>query len=88
MILRQFLNDIVKVESEQNVINIFSVASGHLYERFLSIMMVSVMKNTQSTVKFWLIDDFLSPKFKVKQIFISSCLYQSWLRNINLILNL
>ncbi|KAI7516109.1 UDP-glucose:glycoprotein glucosyltransferase-like protein, partial [Hortaea werneckii] len=34
-------------------INIFSVASGHLYERMLNIMMVSVMKHTQHTVKFW-----------------------------------
>ncbi|KAI1306453.1 hypothetical protein EDD11_004745 [Mortierella claussenii] len=45
-------------------INIFSVASGHLYERFLSIMILSVIKNTQSTVKFWFIENFLSPSFK------------------------
>lgn len=45
-------------------INIFTVASGHLYERFLSIMTVSVMKHTTHTVKFWLIENFLSPSFK------------------------
>ncbi|KAI9590878.1 nucleotide-diphospho-sugar transferase, partial [Syncephalis fuscata] len=45
-------------------INIFSVASGHLYERFLSVMIASVMKHTKSTVKFWFIEDFLSPAFK------------------------
>jgi len=45
-------------------INIFSVASGHLYERFLSIMMLSVLKNTDSRVKFWFIENFLSPSFK------------------------
>lgn len=45
-------------------INIFSVASGHLYERMLSIMMVSVMKHTSQTVKFWFIEQFLSPSFK------------------------
>ncbi|KAF9547413.1 hypothetical protein EC957_008422 [Mortierella hygrophila] len=45
-------------------INIFSVASGHLYERFLSIMMLSVIKNTDSRVKFWFIENFLSPSFK------------------------
>lgn len=50
--------------SESAYINIFSVASGHLYERFMSIMILSVMKNTNSTVKFWLIEDFLSPSFK------------------------
>ncbi|KAI0969178.1 UDP-glucose:glycoprotein glucosyltransferase [Xylaria arbuscula] len=45
-------------------INIFSVASGHLYERMLNIMMVSVMKNTNHSVKFWFIEQFLSPSFK------------------------
>lgn len=45
-------------------INIFSVASGHLYERMLNIMMVSVMKHTTHTVKFWFIEQFLSPSFK------------------------
>ncbi|KAG0132881.1 UDP-glucose:glycoprotein glucosyltransferase-domain-containing protein [Tuber indicum] len=45
-------------------INIFSVASGHLYERFLNIMMLSVMKHTDKSVKFWFIENFLSPSFK------------------------
>ncbi|KAL2868589.1 putative UDP-glucose:glycoprotein glucosyltransferase [Aspergillus lucknowensis] len=45
-------------------INIFSVASGHLYERMLNIMMVSAMRNTKHTVKFWFIEQFLSPSFK------------------------
>ncbi|PWW80615.1 Glycosyltransferase Family 24 protein [Tuber magnatum] len=45
-------------------INIFSVASGHLYERFLYIMMLSVMKHTDKSVKFWFIENFLSPSFK------------------------
>ncbi|KAL1889604.1 killer toxin resistant protein [Ceratocystis pirilliformis] len=53
-----------KGQEEQAEINIFSVASGHLYERMLSIMMVSVMKNTKHTVKFWFIEQFLSPSFK------------------------
>ncbi|KAK0113891.1 hypothetical protein ONS96_014742 [Cadophora gregata f. sp. sojae] len=53
------------VEKEvQADINIFSVASGHLYERMLNIMMVSVMKHTKHTVKFWFIEQFLSPSFK------------------------
>ncbi|XXH01202.1 Glycosyl phosphatidyl inositol protein transamidase complex subunit [Hypoxylon texense] len=51
-------------DGEHAEINIFSVASGHLYERMLNIMMVSVMKNTNHTVKFWLIEQFLSPSFK------------------------
>ncbi|RKF62292.1 UDP-glucose:glycoprotein glucosyltransferase [Erysiphe neolycopersici] len=48
----------------QASINIFSVASGHLYERMLNIMIVSVMKNTKHDVKFWFIEQFLSPSFK------------------------
>ncbi|KAF8477194.1 UDP-glucose:Glycoprotein glucosyltransferase-domain-containing protein [Kalaharituber pfeilii] len=51
-------------KSKQAEINIFSVASGHLYERFLDIMMLSVMKHTNHTVKFWFIENFLSPSFK------------------------
>ncbi|KAI9654583.1 MAG: hypothetical protein M1831_005344 [Alyxoria varia] len=45
-------------------INIFSVASGHLYERMLNIMILSVMRHTNHTVKFWFIEQFLSPSFK------------------------
>jgi UDP-glucose:glycoprotein glucosyltransferase len=50
--------------STQADINIFSVASGHLYERMLNIMMVSVMRHTKHTVKFWFIEQFLSSSFK------------------------
>ncbi|XP_039296318.1 UDP-glucose:glycoprotein glucosyltransferase [Nilaparvata lugens] len=49
---------------EAETINIFSVASGHLYERFLRIMMLSVLKNTKSPVKFWFLKNYLSPTFK------------------------
>lgn len=44
-------------------INIFSVASGHLYERLLRIMMLSLMKHTKSPVKFWFLKNYLSPQF-------------------------
>jgi UDP-glucose:glycoprotein glucosyltransferase len=64
-------------------INIFTVASGLLYEvrstrrlihearcsrifqRFASIMILSVLRNTKHTVKFWFIENFLSPSFLV-----------------------
>ncbi|KAG0139347.1 hypothetical protein CROQUDRAFT_666643 [Cronartium quercuum f. sp. fusiforme G11] len=49
---------------EQNVINVFTVASGLLYERMAYLMCVSVMRHTQSRVKFWFISNFLSPSFK------------------------
>ncbi|KAJ3277113.1 hypothetical protein HDV01_000165 [Terramyces sp. JEL0728] len=48
---------------KSDTINVFSVASGHLYERFLAIMMLSVKRQTKSNVKFWLIENFLSPSF-------------------------
>lgn len=51
-------------EKKNADINIFTVASGHLYERFVGIMTISVMKHTDHTVKFWLIENFLSPSFK------------------------
>ena len=50
--------------SDDDVINVFSLATGHLYERFLKIMMLSVTKRTSSKVKFWLFENFLSPTFK------------------------
>ncbi|XP_064615079.1 UDP-glucose:glycoprotein glucosyltransferase 1-like [Liolophura sinensis] len=51
-------------EETDSTLNIFSVASGHLYERFLRIMMLSVLKNTKSKVKFWFLKNYLSPTFK------------------------
>ncbi|XP_047315092.1 UDP-glucose:glycoprotein glucosyltransferase [Impatiens glandulifera] len=48
----------------EKTINIFSVASGHLYERFLKIMILTVLKNTNRPVKFWFIKNYLSPQFK------------------------
>lgn len=48
---------------EENVLNIFSVASGHLYERLMRIMMYTVLKNTKAKVKFWFLKNYLSPQF-------------------------
>ncbi|TIA91902.1 hypothetical protein E3P81_01822 [Wallemia ichthyophaga] len=50
-------------ESDHADINIFTVASGLLYERFASIMILSVLKHTNHSVKFWFIENFLSPSF-------------------------
>ncbi|RPD60390.1 glycosyltransferase family 24 protein [Lentinus tigrinus ALCF2SS1-7] len=54
---------LVPIDDGQAEINIFTVASGHLYERFASIMILSVLRHTKSTVKFWFIENFLSPSF-------------------------
>ncbi|KNH03791.1 UDP-glucose:glycoprotein glucosyltransferase precursor [Perkinsela sp. CCAP 1560/4] len=50
-------------ETNQTV-HIFSIASGHLYERLLRLMMFRVTATTKAHVKFWFIEDFLSPRFK------------------------
>lgn len=55
--------EVTKKPGETAEINIFTVASGLLYERFASIMILSVLRNTKSTVKFWFIENFLSPSF-------------------------
>jgi UDP-glucose:glycoprotein glucosyltransferase len=47
-----------------DTIHVFSLATGHLYERFLKIMMLSVVKRASMPVKFWLLENFLSPSFK------------------------
>ncbi|KAK0139616.1 UDP-glucose:glycoprotein glucosyltransferase 1 [Merluccius polli] len=51
-------------EKKEDVLNIFSLASGHLYERFLRIMMLSVLRHTRTPVKFWFLKNYLSPSFK------------------------
>ncbi|KAI0028565.1 glycosyltransferase family 24 protein [Vararia minispora EC-137] len=55
--------EVAKPPSRHADINIFTVASGMLYERFASIMILSVLRNTNHTVKFWFIENFLSPSF-------------------------
>ena len=49
---------------DPNCIHIFSLASGHSYERFLKIMIQSLLSQTKSKVKFWLLENFASPQFK------------------------
>ncbi|XP_017037639.1 UDP-glucose:glycoprotein glucosyltransferase [Drosophila kikkawai] len=53
----------VVTDEDTETINIFSVASGHLYERLLRIMMVSLLEHTKSPVKFWFLKNYLSPQF-------------------------
>ncbi|KAF6779417.1 hypothetical protein AHF37_03007 [Paragonimus kellicotti] len=50
--------------NKQETINVFSLASGHLYERLLRIMMLTVIRHTKSPVKFWFLKNYLSPTFK------------------------
>lgn len=57
-------NELNEAQKDTERINIFSLASGHLYERLLRIMMLSVLKNTKTPVKFWFLKNYLSPTFK------------------------
>lgn len=63
-----FYDKKAKKKDDDDVIHVFSLATGHLYERFLKIMMLSVTKRTSSRVKFWLFENFLSPSFKASAI--------------------
>eukprot|EP00127_Corallochytrium_limacisporum_P006270 Clim_evm14s224 gene=Clim_evmTU14s224 len=49
-------------------VNVFSVGSGHLYERMLGIVMTSAkdsMKDAESTeLHFWILDRYISPRFR------------------------
>lgn len=51
-------------DSGDDTIHVFSLVTGHLYERFLKIMILSVTKRASTKVKFWLLENFLSPSFK------------------------
>lgn len=50
--------------TDDDTIHVFSLATGHLYERLLRIMMLSVVKQSSKPVKFWLLENYLSPSFK------------------------
>ncbi|CUM67935.1 uncharacterized protein PRCAT00005648001 [Priceomyces carsonii] len=54
-----------KVEQNRQAdVNIFTIASGHAYERLVAIMIASIREHSDKTLKFWIIEDFLSPQFK------------------------
>ena len=45
-------------------INIFTIASGHLYERFVGIMTASLRKHSHRLIKIWIIENYISSHFK------------------------
>lgn len=49
---------------DDDKIHVFSLATGHMYERLLRIMMLSVSRQSSRRVKFWLLENYLSPSFK------------------------
>jgi UDP-glucose:glycoprotein glucosyltransferase len=56
-------NNEVAVDGDGKI-HVFSLATGHMYERLLRIMMLSVTKRSSMPVKFWLFENYLSPTFK------------------------
>ena len=53
-------DDYLSKKDDDETIHVFSIASGHLYERMMKIMMLSVTKHTSSPIKFWLISNFFT----------------------------
>ena len=51
-------------DGEEETLNIFCLASGHLYERLLKIMMLGTIRHTKAPVKFWILKNYLSPSIK------------------------
>ena len=49
--------DNLHVKQANETVHVFSLATGHAYERLLKIMMLSVTKRTSSPVKFWLFEN-------------------------------
>ena len=51
-------------DEDSKRINVFSLATGHLYERLLRIMIKSVLTKTSTPVKFWFLKNYMSPQLK------------------------
>ena len=51
-------------EFPDDPVNVFTIASGHMYERLQKIMILSVLRHTTSCVKFWFIKNYMSPQIK------------------------
>lgn len=50
--------------NENTTVNVFSFASCQSEERMLKVMILSARRHTTGDMKFWLLDQFLSPEFK------------------------
>lgn len=58
--------EIRRSEEDGETIHIFSLASGHMYERLLRIMIMSVRAHTKRPLKFWILSNFLSADFRAR----------------------
>ncbi|KAH7827292.1 putative UDP-glucose:glycoprotein glucosyltransferase [Monocercomonoides exilis] len=60
------LTGVPSTENKPDTIHIFTICSGHLYERLAKIMMMSVLNNTKKPVKFWFLESVISPSFRAE----------------------
>ena len=51
-------------DADDDTIHVFTVASGHMYERLQKIMILSATKRSSRKMKFWFIDNYMSPQMK------------------------
>ena len=56
-------------KGDHEFVHVFSLATGHAYERLLKIMMLSVTKRTSSPVKFWLFENVSSSWYNIPLAF-------------------
>lgn len=57
-------NALKKSSQGNDVIHVFTVASGHMYERLQKIMILSATKRSSLKIKFWFIENYMSPQMK------------------------
>lgn len=53
-----------KDDINDEMIHVFTVASGHMYERLQKIMILSAVKRSSRKLKFWFIKNYMSPAMK------------------------
>lgn len=51
-------------DREDERIHVFTVASGHMYERLQSIMIAGAVKRSSRRIKFWFLSDVISPDYR------------------------
>ena len=57
---------LLSAEDDPDAVHVFTVASGHMYERLQKIMVQSVLASTRpgTRVKFWFIKNYMSPSMR------------------------
>lgn len=56
--------DSLSAKRTDDTIHVFTVASGHMYERLQKIMILSAIKRCSRRIKFWFIENYMSPQMK------------------------